>query len=160
MRYVTSAGAFVTVVVACLTNGAAVVAEDRPAAAGPTAWRAAPELRPGEIVVRRTGTKRVAARPVPAGKRLAELPYEGAGPRSVTIGYLVRDETETGWGPQVHCPAPSYPRSYSACDSYGYNAYLPSYVPSYGSSCGGGMFFGSRPYSAPAAPVGRAVRWR
>jgi len=156
-----------TVVAAYFATGAAVVAEDRPAATGPAGgWQPGPDLRPGEIVIKRTGTKRVAAaRPAPRHASVvtdppAELSHDGPGPRTVTIGYMVRDEIETGWGPQVHCPAPNYGRPYSYCDSYGYNSYLPSYGTGFGSSCGVGPFFGTRSYYAPIAPAGRAARWR
>lgn len=149
---------------ACLLLGSAAVGEDR-ASTPASAWpRSAPELRPGEIVIKRTGKKRVAAArtaaPVIRNDRPAELSYAGPGPRVVTIGYLVRDEIETGWGPQVHCPAPSYAPSYSSpCDSYGYNSYLPSYG-SYGASCGTPFFFGSSSYCPPVAPMSHAFRGR
>src|SRR5688500_17614534 len=131
MRCVILAVALLGIVVALGMTGAASWAQERQTSR-PSAWRAADDVRPGEVVIRRTGRKRVATRPVVEKapvvySPVAELPYEGPGPRTVTIGYMVRDEIETGWGPVVHWPAPAYGPgySYSSWDSYGYNSYLP-----------------------------------
>ena len=80
-----------------------------------------PPLERGQIVIKPTGRKRVTRvapppKPAPAPE-VKDLPYEGPGPRSVTIGYLVRDPIETGWGPQVHGPA--YPEYYGGNFGYG-----------------------------------------
>jgi hypothetical protein len=128
---------FVLALSGCMIAGAAP--------AGERASRdAMPPLERGEIVIRKTGRTRVTrtvVRPTTATvEPVKELPYGGAGPRSVTIGYFVRDPIETGWGPQVHgygySPCPSYG------DSYGYGGYsYPIY--SYGGHGYGGSFFGS-----------------
>jgi hypothetical protein len=122
------------------------------ATAAPTAVATpdAPELRPGEIVIRRTGhTKRVVtvsrqnteltSQPPAAAATPARLPaaedYDKPGPRSVTIGYLVRDPIEMGMGPQLNEPAsPFLPNNSYGCNYFGYNSYLPTY--------GGGSYGG------------------
>ena len=126
-----------------MVAGAAPSRDAIPAEAAP------PRLERGEIIIKRTGRTRVTrtvARPAAAPATAApaepvkELSYDGPGPRSVTIGYFVRDPIETGWGPQVHGYACG--PSYSYGDTYGYGGY--SY-PVYGyGGCGyGGSFFGS-----------------
>ena len=131
-------------------------------------WQEGPELRPGEIVIKRTGKRKrvVVAQPVShvAADAPAELPYEGQGPRVVTIGYMVRDPGETGWGPQVHWPVWGYGygyQPYSDCGLYGYNSYPFGYAPSYGSYCGpsfGSGFFGSPSFCGPTVPLTHAFR--
>ena len=149
------------VVAAGLVGGAALLAQDAPATRPPFP-SAPPELKPGEIVIKRTGrTKRVAAaaRPAPApsaADRPADLSYDGPGPRTVTIGYLVRDPIETGWGPQVHCPAPppyafGYGGSY---DAFGHGSFAPTF------GFGAPLLFDSPSYCLPAAPVTRGFRGR
>jgi hypothetical protein len=149
----------------------AVAAQDvkgnEPAPAAIASSQDAPELRPGEIVIKRTGrTKRVAAArrdpsasqpPAAAARPVAEQPAaedssDKPGPRSVTIGYTVREPLEQGWGPQVYAPASPYlPNGRYGCDYYGYNSYLPSYGRrayggyGYGGGCrvyGGGSYGG------------------
>lgn len=148
------------IMTACLlAGGAALMAEDSPTTR-PAFAASPPELKPGEIVIKRTGrTKRVVTErngPArPTAERHAELSYDGPGPRTVTIGYLVRDPLETGWGPQVHCPAPPYGFGYAGpCDSYSYDAHLPLL------GFGAPLLFDSPGYCPPSAPVTRGLRCR
>ena len=161
MRCVTCARALCVVAAsACLlAGGAALLAEDS-AATRPAFPASAPELKRGEIVIKRTGrTKRVAVQAAaparPAARLPAELPYDGPGPRVVTIGYLVRDPSETGWGPRVHCPAPPYGFGYGgSCDPYGYDAHGPLL------GVGAPLLFDSPSFFPPPAPVTRGFRCR
>jgi hypothetical protein len=124
----------------------------------------APELRPGEIVIRKTGTtKRVLTVTRPAEARMAatapapatvtirdqaEDSSDKRGPRSVTIGYTVREPMEIGAGPQVYEGSPFLPYSSHGFGYYGYNSCLPSYGyggVGYGGGCriyGGGLGYG------------------
>jgi hypothetical protein len=119
-----------------------------------------PEMiaRPGEIIIKRTGVKRVShvVTPPPATQADAasEASSDGPGPRNVTIGYILREPQETGWGPQVYEPAyPTYP-TYGGYCGYGYGGgygYGSSYcAPSY---LGSRSFFGSS-YCAPSFGFG------
>ena len=116
---------------ACLLAGGSALWAGEMPATRPAAPQSPPELRRGEIVIRHTGrTKRVVAVPAPAAAtgQPADLPYDGPGPRVVTIGYLVRDPLERGWGPRVHCPAPQ-PFGFGCagpCDPFGYRRRLPT----------------------------------
>lgn len=152
---------FVLALSGCMLAGAAPAAER-------ASRDAMPPLERGEIVIKPTGRTRVTrtvVRPT-AGSATAvpvepvkELSYEGSGPRSVTIGYFVRDPNETGWGPQVH----GY--SYSPCssygDSYGYGSYTYPVYGGYGhggsffgsSYCGSSSFFGNSSYCGPSSSV-------
>src|SRR5437762_2773757 len=134
-----------------------------------------PELRPGEIVIQKTGrtrATRVAPAPAaPATQPVAEPSYDGPGPRSVTIGYFYRDELETGWGPQVFGPA-CYDYGGSGCGfasyggygyhygssclspSYRYSSYC--YTPSYR---GGSSFFGSHSFHGASHSVSSPVTY-
>jgi hypothetical protein len=164
---------------ACLALGSWAAAQDVKGA-GPTAAPAAaatpdaPELRPGEILIRRTGhTKRVvtvarpgsdapsqppAAAATPARVAAAEDSGDKPGPRSVTIGYMVREPMEMGAGPQVYEGSPYLPNNSYGCGYYGYNSYLPSYGYGgigYGGGCrtyaggiGYGGGFGYRSYGS------------
>lgn len=132
----------------------------------PPATRAAPELRPGEIVIKKTGRKRVTRGAAPARDRrkadpIVELPYEGPGPRTVTIGYFRRDPLETGWGPRVYV-ADYYGGGYCGSSSFGGYGYGHGYAAYRSSSyCDTPLLFGSRPYSIPVpsvVPCGRVVR--
>ena len=60
--------------------------------------------------------------------------YDKPGPRSVAIGYLVRDPIEMGVGPQLNDPAsPFLPNNPYGWNYYGCNTYRPSYgLGSYG----------------------------
>lgn len=84
-----------------------------------------PQVAQGEIVIRPTGLRRA----VPAPKPVPTSAEADDPPRVVTIGYLLRDPSEMGRGPQIHypigfCAYPVYPRyagdycSYSG--GYGY----------------------------------------
>jgi hypothetical protein len=94
-----------------------------------------PELRPGEIVIKKTGRTRVTrvatTSAAPATQPAAEPSYDGPGPRNVTIGYFYRDELETGWGPQIF--GSYYDYGGYGC-GYGVGSY-GGYGYNYGSSC-------------------------
>jgi hypothetical protein len=126
----------------------------------------APELRPGEVVIKKTGkTKRVVTVTRPAESPVAAAPAtvpatvvmrepaaedsgDKPGPRSVTIGYMVREPMEMGAGPQVYEGSPYLPNNSYGCGYYGYNSCLPSYGYGgigYGGGCrtyGGGIGYG------------------
>jgi hypothetical protein len=142
---------FVFAIGGCMIAGAASAREGASRDAAP------PER--GEIVIKRTGRTRVTrtaasptTRPAPAEQLepVKDLPYEGRGPRSVTIGYFVRDPGETGWGPQVY---EGYP-AYSHYGDYGYGGY--GYLGGYGyGGCGyGGSYLGSSSYCGPSSFFG------
>jgi hypothetical protein len=156
----------VMTVVACFVAGSVALAA-RGVDQDSSATQAPPDLRPGEIIIKVTGHKRITRAAVPAPAKpttepVADLSYDGPGPRSVTIGYFRRDPLETGWGPQVYEPAyydAGY--GYSSYGGYGYSSgsycYTPSYsyprsscyTSSYGftpSYCGTRSFFGSSSY--------------
>ena len=121
-----------------------------------------PPLERGEIVIKRTGRTRVTrtaaptTRPAPVERAepVKELPYDGNGPRSVTIGYFVRDAGETGWGPQMYEAYPVY-SSYGDC-GYGYLGYGYGYGGyGYGGSfCGSPSYFGSSSSFGSSAHLG------
>jgi hypothetical protein len=103
--------------------------------------------RPGEIIIKRTGVKRVTrvvtAPPVATADTASDAPSEGPGPRNVTIGYILREPQETGWGAQVYEPAyPTYP-TYGGYCGYGYGL---GYGYGYGSSYCGPSYLGSRSF--------------
>ena len=149
---------FVFAVGACMIAGAAP-ADERPSR------DAVPPPERGEIVIKRTGRTRVARTAAPTTRPahseqlepVQELPYEGNGPRSVTIGYFVRDPEETGWGPQVYEAFPVY----SSYGDYGYRGY--GYLGhGYGySGCGyGGSFFGRPSYRGSSSFFGSSAHHR
>jgi hypothetical protein len=79
-------------------------------------------LRPGEIVIKPTGKKRLVRTAAAPTTRPATRPADDAGAppaRVVSIGYIVREPEERGWGPQIHYAEPHF--SYSSC-GYGYDA--------------------------------------
>lgn len=103
--------------------------------------------RPGEIIIKRTGVKRVTrvVTPPPVAKADAvpDTSSDGPGPRNVTIGYIFREPQETGWGAQVYEPAyPTYP-TYGGYCGYGYGG---GYGYGYGSSYCAPSYFGSRSF--------------
>jgi len=129
-----------------------------------------PELRPGEIVIKKTGrtrVTRVATTPTaPASQPTAEPSYDGPGPRNVTIGYFYRDELETGWGPQIYEGYSDYGgygcgRGYGSYGGYGYNYGSSCFSPSYRNSSycytpsyrGGSSFYGSHSFHSASSPV-------
>ena len=80
---------------------------------------AAPALKPGEIVIKRTGTRRVVlSAPDVANDRPSDQP----GAREVTIGYLVREPSEIAAGPQEYGPASPFLPSYDNFDRYGFTS--------------------------------------
>jgi hypothetical protein len=94
-----------------------------------------PELRPGDIVIKPTGKKRIVRTERPA--TASAVARDGADentprPRVVSIGYLLRDPEERGFGPQIHYA------------EYDYPAYTDSScTPAYASPLWGGSYFGS-----------------
>ena len=182
MRHVLG-GCWATATIVSLACGAAAVARgdaDQPRRGGEAEAPVAapvvespPQLRPGEIVIKPTGKKRL----VRAGQRPAakvEAPLDtredenAPPPRVVSIGSFRRDASERGWGPQIHLAPYSYSYSYpySSCSSSYGATWLPSYGHGYGRGYGHGygLGFGHRPvgYGGPGlcAPVSRpAVRW-
>ena len=80
------------------------------------------EPRRGTIVIKPTGKKRVVRQVVPAPapakvvattRPAADVADDAPPARVVSIGFLLREPEERGWGPQIHyadyyCPAPSY----------------------------------------------------
>ena len=103
----------------------------------------AAELRPGDVVIKPAGKKRVVrqsqvaptgatARPAaPSPTTLPTAPDDADLPpraRVVSIGFLVREPEERGWGPQVYYANPYSPsRSYYGSCDYGYAAPLLGY---------------------------------
>ena len=166
----------------------AAIGQDYATGAEPSSQpeRSAADVRPGEIVIRRTGTRRVvtprpATQPAatdPVAGRDAESSYDRPGPRNVTIGYFMRDPMETGWGAQVYAPSSPFLPSYADVYGYGYGSCLPSYgyggyggcrtyggFGSYGGSFGsyrsyGSSFGGRSSYSTRSAPITYARRAR
>jgi hypothetical protein len=117
--------------------------------------------RPGEIIIKRTGVRRVVhtapAAPVARSDAPAESSYDRPGPRNVAIGYLVREPLETGWGAQVYEPAyPTFP-TYGCGYDYGYG-YGSSCLPSYRSSCYTPSLFRSSSYCGSSFGYGSGYR--
>jgi hypothetical protein len=160
-----------------LASWAAAAQDMKDAAPAAATSQEAPELRPGEIRIRKTGKTRRVAIVTRSAEAVSRAPAEAArpnrgpaaddrpdepAPRSVTIGYTLREPLEQGWGPQVYEPASPYmPNNPYGWNYYGCNTYLPSYgyggvgfggsgggCRTYGGGLGYGGGFGYRPYGS------------
>lgn len=132
------------VLAACVVSGSVALAWAAPQAELP---KNPPEVRPGEIVIKPTGRTRVVRHALPTTRPVVvqgatqadarEDADNAPPPRVVSIGYLLREPEERGWGPQIHYAdyyAPSY--AYPSCDP-GYSS------PLWGSSYFSSAYFGS-----------------